>query len=229
MSNKAITLFVFEGEKQESQYLSIFLKALSIDIQRIEIAFCTHIYTLHNKLKKDANLDTFELLKKKCISLQQQDYDRDSIARIYLFFDYDGHVSSANNEKIQEMLQIFDNETEAGKLFLSYPMLEALVDTAINFKDATTSIDLGKAYKRQKSIKLLPKDKTKKLTKKHLKKANYLVNGKYQIPNNFIEQGNIFTHQLNKHINPNKQVAVLSALPLFYLDYKGAGFVLKSL
>ena len=61
MSNKAITLFVFEGEKQESQYLSIFLKALSIDIQRIEIAFCTHIYTLHNKLKKDANLDTFEL------------------------------------------------------------------------------------------------------------------------------------------------------------------------
>jgi hypothetical protein len=59
------------------------------------------------------------------------------------------------------------------------------------------------------------------LVSKHLKKANFLVNGQCKNPNSVIEQHDIFNAQLKKHIDPNKEVAVLSALPLFYLDYKG--------
>ncbi|WXT99794.1 MAG: hypothetical protein Ctma_0498 [Catillopecten margaritatus gill symbiont] len=220
MADNSITLFVFEGKKQERQYLHIFLEALSLNVNRIEIAFCTHIYTLHKKLEESINLDTFELLKEECTALSPTDYDRDDIARIYLFFDYDGHVPEADDEKIQKMLKVFDNETEKGKLFLSYPMLEALADGVDNFKGANTDISLGRRYKCYKNIRELSQDDLKKATKKHLKKANYLVNKKYQIPSNLIEQSDIFTAQQIKYI-VNNEVAILSALPLFYLDYKG--------
>ncbi|SMM98784.1 hypothetical protein SPONL_134 [uncultured Candidatus Thioglobus sp.] len=223
MSNKPITLFVFEGKRQEKRYLNTFLKALSIDINRIEVAFCTHIYALHNKLTKSDGLDTFELLKEECVTLDSQDYDRDNVARIYLFFDYDGHAPGAKDKIIQEMLKTFDNETEYGKLFLSYPMLEALKDT----ENLVFKIEDGGQYKQNvgntgiQNIAELNEQKFKDLTLNHLRKANDLVNNNPKIPKQLIEQSDIFGAQLTKHIKPKKEVVVLSALPLFYLDYKG--------
>ncbi|SMN13749.1 hypothetical protein BHECKSOX2_872 [Bathymodiolus heckerae thiotrophic gill symbiont] len=72
-----------------------------------------------------------------------------------------------------------------------------------------------------KELTELPLNDFMNLVSKHLKKANFLVNGRCQNPNSVIEQHDIFNAQLKKHIDPNKEVAVLSALPLFYLDYKG--------
>ncbi|KAF3983939.1 MAG: hypothetical protein HFP81_04775 [Methylococcales symbiont of Hymedesmia sp. n. MRB-2018] len=229
MSSKPITLFVFEGKRQEKKYLNTFLKALSVDINRIEVAFCTHIYALHNKLTKSDGLDTFELLKEGCDTLDSQDYDRDDIARIYLFFDYDGHAPGAKDQIVQEMLETFDNETEQGKLYISYPMLEALRDT----KNLVFKIKDGKQYKQDigntgiQNIAVLNEQEFKDLTLNHLKKANDLVNNSLEASEQLIEQSDIFSAQLTKHI-PKKEVAVLSALPLFYLDYKGVS-VLKLL
>ncbi len=224
MKNDSITLFVFEGEKKERQYLHISLDALSIDIERIEIAFCTHIYALYQKLEESDGLDIFELLK-ECKALGEDTYyDKDDIARIYLFFDYDGHAPEANNANIESILKRFDNETEDGKLFLSYPMLEALADASPNFQDVVTNINLGKKYKQSKNIANLSKNDFKAITKNHLKKANYLVNDEYELPNEIIDSIDIFTAQLTKHINLNQEVATLSALPLFVLDYKGASY-----
>ncbi|SMM99714.1 hypothetical protein SPONN_898 [uncultured Candidatus Thioglobus sp.] len=224
MNSKPIALFVFEGEKQEKKYLNAFLEALSIDINRIEVAFCTHIYTLYDKLKNSEGLDTFDLLEEEHVALDSQDYDRDDIARIYLFFDYDGHAPEANDEVIQKMLEIFDNETEQGKLYISYPMLEALRDT----ENLVFKIKDGGEYKQNvgnagiQNITRLNEQKFKDLTLNHLRKANDLVNNNPEIPKQLIEQSDIFGAQLTKHIKPKKEVAVLSALPLFYLDYKGA-------
>ena len=50
----------------------------------------------------------------------------------FLFFDYDAHqtnLGKADDEDvIHQMLESFDNETENGKLYISYPMVEALRD-----------------------------------------------------------------------------------------------------
>ena len=37
-----------------------------------------------------------------------------------------GDVEMADDSKIKEMLQFFDNETENGMLYISYPMVEAI-------------------------------------------------------------------------------------------------------
>ena len=43
-----------------------------------------------------------------------------------MFFDYDGHAPLADDEKIKELLILFNEETSFGKLYISYPMIEAL-------------------------------------------------------------------------------------------------------
>ncbi|KAF3978210.1 MAG: hypothetical protein HFP77_03050 [Methylococcales symbiont of Iophon sp. n. MRB-2018] len=60
----------------------------------------------------------------------------------------------------------------------------------------------------------------KEIIKKHLIKANYLVHKKDKLPDEIIEQVAIFSVQKRQYISQD-MVAILSALPLFYLDYKG--------
>ena len=49
-----------------------------------------------------------------------------------MFFDYDAHQTNLKKENdedvVARMLESFDNETENGKLYISYPMVEALRD-----------------------------------------------------------------------------------------------------
>lgn len=83
----------------------------------------------------DFETDIIEILREKCPELEShlKGLTRDDFSEVYLFFDYDGHqnnLSFENSETdvINEMLSNFDNETENGKLYISYPMVEALRD-----------------------------------------------------------------------------------------------------
>jgi len=52
------------------------------------------------------------------------------ISEVYLFFDYDFHNKNLSldeiNRQVREMLSLFDNETENGKLYIDYPMVESI-------------------------------------------------------------------------------------------------------
>ena len=56
--------------------------------------------------------------------------DRESVSQVFLFFDLDIHGLAQSIEQsceqLDELLNFFDNETENGKLFLSYPMVEVV-------------------------------------------------------------------------------------------------------
>ncbi len=77
-----------------------------------------------------------------------ENISKDQIAEIYLFFDYDKHASNSSDEKIKKMLEVFDNETEKGKLYISYPMIEAIkhIRRELDFKDTVAKSDSD--YKR---------------------------------------------------------------------------------
>lgn len=57
---------------------------------------------------------------------------RDDFSEVFLFFDYDAHQTNLGKADggnvVGLMLESFDNETENGKLYISYPMVEALRD-----------------------------------------------------------------------------------------------------
>ena len=70
----------------------------------------------------------------------------------------------------------------------------------------------------------------KELIFAHLCKANYLVYDEFIFPSSLISQNEIFSKQQIKYINQScPKVAVLSALPLYVLDYYGVKRTLEKL
>lgn len=60
---------------------------------------------------------------------------RDDFSEVYLLFDFDPHQDNLGFSDgtdfglvLRNMLETFDNETDTGKLYISYPMIEALRD-----------------------------------------------------------------------------------------------------
>ncbi|MCK5537204.1 MAG: hypothetical protein KAI79_10275, partial [Bacteroidales bacterium] len=97
MSNKI--LFVFEGLKTEKIIADSFTKCFPDKNFVVHCAYCTTVYNLYNKISKDEDLDTFSLLKEIPSNKEAlESYNRNDFAEVYLFFDYDGHTSSASDE-----------------------------------------------------------------------------------------------------------------------------------
>ena len=120
-------LCVVEGRKPEAQVLSSIGKQF-FRSPIIHVVFEAEIYQLGKLLRDDPYLDLFEVLKERSEKNRDVlvDYERDDFSQVYLFFDYEGQASNASDADLGEMLVHFTNETEHGKLFLSYPMAEAL-------------------------------------------------------------------------------------------------------
>lgn len=128
MLNSELHLFVFEGVRAESKYVDMLEQNFLGKRISVKCVYDAEIYQLYKVLKEeDPDFDLVELLKERNKENAEllRDYTRDSFAYIYLFFDYDAHSTLANDDKIVEMLDFFNNETENGLLYISYPMLEA--------------------------------------------------------------------------------------------------------
>ncbi|MBE7647682.1 hypothetical protein [Tenacibaculum finnmarkense] len=234
-------LFIFEGEKTEKNILNSLTKYFINEQENtlITCAYCAEIYQLYKEISKDDNLDTFTLLKEKKINKELlAPYSRNDFAEIYMFFDYDGHSTLASDKKIEELLNLFNEETEKGKLYLNYPMVESLkhIKSLENFKNSKVKAKENIRYKQKVNsesknefiqINKYTKDIWIQLINLHLKKANFIINDDYIVPLNNISQANVFQKQLEKYINIDSTVSVLSSFPLFLLNYYGVTFITK--
>lgn len=85
-------------------------------------------------MSDDFNTDIIELLRElnKDIDKQLGGLCRNDFSEVYLFFDYDVQQENIRKElaadALVQMLNTFNNETDLGKLYISYPMVEALRD-----------------------------------------------------------------------------------------------------
>ncbi|MDK2777563.1 MAG: hypothetical protein KYX62_07880 [Pseudomonadota bacterium] len=235
------TLFIYEGEKTERHIHESMVSAVLNDVPNtVELcAYCTHIYTFSKKLREDEDLDAFVLLSSMPKNKHLKGIRRSQVSEIYLFFDYDGHVDGASDETLQGLLEVFCDETDKGRLYFSYPMVEALKHAAIRTcfsKEFAASQrryknDVKEICKRDNSFYNnligLRSDHWKLLVERHLMKANSLVYGDYILPEGVISQQQILDKQIEKHIQPNGKVSVLSAFPLFLLEYYGIESLLQ--
>ena len=252
--SKEKTLFIFEGAKTEGKLVEKLEHNFLGKTNAIKCVFDAEIYQLYRAIKEENefSIDMVSLLKERTVENAKilKDYTRDSFAYIYLFFDYDAHSTLADDDKIKEMLSFFNDETEEGMLYISYPMVEAIR----HFKDLESFKSLTVKCKRKNcpyKDECLDKDRClkephyktvatvdskpqlsnvnsyteavwKELIAAHLCKANALVNDAFTLPTSLIPQDAIFSKQLEKHIcHKCPEVAVLSAFPLYVLDYFG--------
>lgn len=227
-------LFVFEGENTEDKLVNSLEKHFFKDKTLIKCAFCAEIYQLHRAISTDADLDTFSLLKEIPINKETlSEYSRDDFAEIYLFFDYDGHSTLADDNSLVQMLEMFSEETGTGKLFISYPMVESLkhLSSKIDFKLLKVSAKKNIRYKKivgsecdneYLHFSKYSKETWKIIVENHLNKMNYIVNDLFDFPNNNYTQSEIFKNQIEKYINIDSTVGVLSGFPVFVFDYYGS-------
>lgn len=171
----------------------------------------------------------------------------DEFSEIYLFFDYDikkpdeynKDSLKTQNEKIKEMLELFDNETEKGKLYINYPMVESIRYFKKELPDEdyytyTINLFIGKEFKRKahnsshyKNLDFITsKDKNQQSNWKHIidlniKKANYICSGLNELPSKkaTINQKTIFEKQLSKYAYSKNKIAILNSFPLFLYEY----------
>lgn len=252
MSKTKKILFITEGKKPDAKLVKsvcnfqsgFFSHKFDYEI----VIFSTNIYALYKKLKENQYEQTVELACE--ISNGEFEYTSEDFSLIYLFFDLDAQhykedkkdkdVEKIYNEiynKIEEMLNLFDNATENGKLFLSYPMVEAsnyfherfINDDSINlitypvfselhFKDACKIF-----IKENGPFQIRMKDKNQIWLSLILYTTYILFHLKI---NSFIQEGlidskDIFLKQYNDFILPLERVLLLSAFPQYLLDFYG--------
>lgn len=230
-------LLVFEGQKTEvlawDSMSQFFLKDLN-DNTIVYGIYGNEIYSLYNKIIKDTDLDLFTLIKENPLNAELlSEIKKDEVSEIFLFFDYDGHVSGATDAQLQSMIELFCEETENGKLYISYPMVEALkhlnpdtpfanvnvqCKTKINYKGIVAQ-EGDISYRHFHRIS---EDQWKFIINEHCKKLNFLMDNNFTFPTQYFEQPSILKKQIEEHITPRNEVAVLSGFPIFILDYYGS-------
>lgn len=226
-------LFVFEGEKTENQIIDNLKNFYINENVIITCAYCSTIYQVYKEILNDDDLDTFNLLKNRNQNQELlKDFTREDFAEIYMFFDYDGHDIIADDDKLKELLEFFNEETDKGKLYISYPMIESLkhITDYETFKDLKVKCKEKINYKNLVSETCLNqlKDFTnykietwKSVINTHLNKLNYVVYDNYIFPSVIISQIEIFNKQLEKYIEVDSTVGVLNSFPVFLYDYYG--------
>ena len=256
--SSAKVLIVLEGKQPEGNTLTRLQRAfpeeladLSEDL--VKIIFKSNIYSLYGKLKDDEDfLDVVEVLKEQHTDDKElQNLDRDAVSQVFLFFDLDIHGLAQSIEEscdqLNELVQFFDNETENGKLFLSYPMAEAInicdVENGLMSDDRKLfSIDkcVNDGFKHfaddlNRDSKTICRANSRKnwliISKANYEKAKWLMHltsDELSSVLDQMQQAAILQHQ-QELIKQNNVVATLSAFPFFLLEYVGVGKIQRML
>ena len=242
--DKQVKLFIVEGEDRDYRFLQQMLRTFlkgKYEARVVALSAAQNIYMLYERLKDDDfETDLVELLRETDIGAREKliGIRRQDISEIYLFFDYDiqeDNLPSGSRtlpgETIENMLEVFNNETENGKLYISYPMVEALYDfqddTCEAFTDCLYPMTELSNYKRMVGNKnpkanlhyqyLNWKD-TINLFALRIKCLFQIDELDYDYYRRMVDSFTVYQHQRTIKDTEGK-VFVLSVFPEFLLDY----------
>lgn len=249
-------LFVFEGDEREPRlYRTLERLYFPKQNKNIICSFGNNIYDLYNELQEyDGDGNIVALMRERLANRGDVTLDgirNSDISEIFLFFDYDFQNSQLSlneiNRRVEDMLTLFNDETDNGKLYINYPMIESirytkeLPDNA--YASYTIRRDVCNDFKRlarefspydsldyllfkdgvtpSKDKYLMVKDNWEYLRIMNVSKANMLTTGSFSMPKekSDIDQLAVFNNQVMKYVKPNESVAVLNSFPIFIYEY----------
>lgn len=245
-------LFVFEGKRREPYIFKALKRLYWSKEETVVTAYGCNIYALYNEMQSIGDgADIVDILRLKYKGSRDNPFDgierSDVFSEKYLIFDYDFHDLSqqveALNVKLGSMLQYFNEETENGKLYINYPMVEAIRYTKLledkdYFNYSVTReecryfknlVDKFSAYPNADF--LIRGDKQTlcrnwdALKHQNVAKANFICNEDKDYPDGHItsiSQTDILKAQISKfEIQEGCRVSILSAFPILLYDWEG--------
>ena len=126
-------LFVFEGKEREINIFNA-LKQLFFNSDEVivEFTYNTGFHTLYKELKENG-MSLFRVLQEASKKRENDTlgtYTEDDFSEVFLVFDYDFHNKHIPleqwNDNLREMLVYFNDETDNGKMYVNYPMVESI-------------------------------------------------------------------------------------------------------
>ena len=250
--NRNYIAFIYEGEKAEHALISNLCRNFfenQINTVIIPFPAAGNIYMLWSRLRED-NFETevIDVVREMNPEANEilKDIKTSDFSEIYLFFDYDAHQNNVPKEYldcdiIEEMLSSFNNETELGKLYISYPMIESLREILTESERyATLSVPMDNhkicrkghtgykyyvsVYREYQDFSKITVSMWKTACRASAARCNLIVNGsetlpEYQIFIDTLSQDQIYQAQKVNFVFPRQEVAVLNSVPLFILEY----------
>lgn len=237
MSNNI--LLVFEGARSET---IIFKKVIELFFKNNNSTFFysyfdAEVFQLCKKIMDDKYIDLLELLRER-----HQDNEiiiDKEFSEIYLFFDHDAHSHSEVSKsqyylELKRLINTFDNETEQGKIYLSYPMIEALRDCrpliegeeniCDCFQSITENINYKKMVHERSIFNIKEIESWYTVIGINYLRACKLIDidiSEQKEHYKLITQLELYVSQYKKHIKKRSEVLILSAIPFFIMDYFG--------
>lgn len=249
-------LFVFEGDEREPRlYRTLERLYFPKENDNIICSFGNNIYALYNELQEyGEGGDVVSLMRERLAAKGDSTLDgirSTDISQTFLFFDYDFQNSQLSlgeiNRRVKEMLTLFDDETDNGKLYINYPMIESIRYTkelpdeayahyAVSRAECKNFKHLAREFSAYNNLDhILFKDDETPTKEKYLKvrdnwqflkqmnvsKANLLTTGRCAMPTEkqTINQLSIFSSQVTQFVEPKEQMAILSSFPIFLFEY----------
>lgn len=236
---------IYEGVKSEMEIFDNLNKCFFSEKTEFSLFFLPadgNIYMLWERLKEDDfETDVISVVKEMCKTVKidgLENIQASEFSEIYLFFDYDIHNNNLKKEHrgwdvLNEMFKTFNNETELGKLYVSYPMIESIKDISIENKDYKELYIEIKDSSVYKSLMGGSKDFSNyaQITRSmwliaceaSRKRATLIVTYGEDISYEdflfVVTQEKIYETQRELYVKNNGCIAILNAIPLFLLEY----------
>ena len=226
---KTKILLIVEGEKTEPNILGSashgLLSLIGADYEIVP--FANPIYELYDAYKNNEYDDLVSYLRlEKGLKIDDNILSKNAFSAIYLIFDYEPQDHKYSDKKILDLLETFNNETELGKLYINYPMvesyyhLESLPDDKYN--DRMVSLDglNGKKYKKMVNLSTcLRKNKISNrdlcfIIMHNYNKCQFITNN----DSNNIDYKSVLKKQI-KLKNSDNKIFILSTFALIPFDY----------
>lgn len=155
-------LFIVEGNHEKNEMLTLLLQCfpeMNIREENI-IIYGTNIFALNNRLIKEYGEDweTVDVDLPYVVSKMKElskTWHKENFVDIFLIFDYEIQDTYFSPEVVCKMQEYFSDETDVGKLYINYPMVESYLDTfdepqrPFAEKRVLLPIKRGKSYKSQ--------------------------------------------------------------------------------
>lgn len=260
-------LFIFEGKNQEPKIYKTLERLFFSEEndERIYVSYCSNIYNFYNIIRShdlfnnnDSSIPLLikeEMRKHPDLNPHISDFNADDISQVFIFFDYDIQNSNATrgeqtkeyNLQIQEMLSFFNDETNHGKLYINYPMVDSYRYTdklpddnyytyEISLKNCNRFKELlakdKPLYRNEKRLQIREIENEyvnndnvlrdwKYINSQNIAKANYVCTGQNTIPiiKETVTQDSVFKNQLKEFVYKKNTVSILNSFPLFLMDY----------
>ncbi len=232
-------LLIVEGEADEVKFFKTLFQKCYKSAEYKVYSYKTNIHVLSQELYENyPEFEDDEINIKSVLSSLEADTEKKKMLKenytdIYMIFDFDPQHDHPHFNTVKRMVNYFSDSTIMGKLYINYPMMQSYKHFNIlpdnTFAGKTIDVNSIVKYKSIVGAESKFKDLTHydyrtffSLSVHHLKKANYILTGKYELPlleHYFdIDYGQIYDKQLEL-INDQDKVWILNTCIFSLIDF----------